>query len=81
MWYVYLVKCSDCTLYCGITTDIDRRIHEHNSTKRGARYTRSRRPVSLFGFKKVESRSDALKLEIKIKKMAREKKLEFFKLV
>jgi len=44
-WFVYLVECNDSTYYCGITTDINRRILEHNESKRGSKYTRSRRPV------------------------------------
>ncbi len=78
-WTVYLLRCSDGTLYCGITTDITRRINEHNNSKKGARYTRSRRPVSLIGFKECESHSSAAIQEIKIKKMNREGKLMFFR--
>ena len=78
MWFVYLLLCGDSTYYCGITKDIKRRIHEHNSTKRGAKYTRSRRPVSLIGFKEVESRSKALRVERKVKNLPRSKKIDFF---
>ena len=67
-WYVYLAKCRDNSLYCGITTDIDRRINEHNSDNKGAKYTRSRRPVTLEYYATVDSRSKALKLEGFIKK-------------
>ena len=77
-WYVYLLKCADDTLYCGITTNIDRRIDEHNRLKCGAKYTRSRRPVSLFGFKVAKSRSEALKMEHSIKKLSRQNKIELF---
>jgi putative endonuclease len=78
-WAVYLLKCSDETLYCGVTNNIDRRIREHNTSKRGAKYTRSRRPVCLIGSISASSRSEAQKLESKIKKMKRVDKLAFFK--
>ena len=76
-WSVYLLKCADETLYCGITTDVNRRIKEHNETARGAKYTRGRRPVSLVGFVKVNSRSNALKLEHKIKSFDRKSKIKY----
>ncbi|MBL1259003.1 MAG: GIY-YIG nuclease family protein [Thiotrichaceae bacterium] len=69
LWHVYIVKCHDNTLYTGITTDIERRIKEHNSSPLGARYTRSRRPVELHYYENVNSRSEALKREIEIKKL------------
>ncbi len=65
-WVVYLVRCSDQSLYCGISADLKNRLAEHNSGK-GARYTRSRRPVELVGFSRAMTKSDALKLEYKIK--------------
>ena len=43
MWYVYLLRCADATLYCGVTTDMERRLREHNAGSRGAKYTRARR--------------------------------------
>jgi len=79
-WFVYLVRCSDKSLYCGISTNVQRRVKEHNFSKKGAKYTRSRRPVSLVGFLRVNNRSEAQKLEFKIKKMKRENKLKFFEL-
>lgn len=75
-WVVYLLKCSDDTLYCGVTNDLDRRLHEHNHTKKGAKYTRTRRPVSLFKSFQVEDKSFALKLEYKIKQLSRDEKLK-----
>jgi putative endonuclease len=78
-WYVYLVECSDGSYYTGITTDLTRRLNEHNySTKRGAKYTRSRRPVTLLGWYCCHSQSDALREEYKIKKMKRQDKLKMF---
>ena len=78
MWYVYLAECNDGTFYCGVTTDVERRISEHNGSKKGARYTRSRRPVKLVGFKEAANRSEALIVESKVKKMSRSRKVEFF---
>ena len=69
MWYVYVVECSDNSLYCGITTDTIRRLHEHNTTKKGAKYTRSRRPVRLVFQSYPTSRSRAASIEAKFKKL------------
>ncbi len=75
MWYVYLLKCSDGTLYCGITNNLEKRIAKHNAG-RGAKYTRGRLPVELIKFFEVPNKSEALKLEIKIKQLSREEKLK-----
>jgi len=76
MYYLYILKCADKTLYTGITTDLKRRITEHNSKKLGAKYTFSRRPVKMVYFKKFKNRSNASKEESRIKKLKRDKKLE-----
>ena len=70
-----MVECSDKTIYTGITNDVDRRIHEHNNTKRGAKYTSTRRPVKLICCYPIGSRSEALKEEFKVKKLKRKHKL------
>ena len=75
MYHLYILKCSDKTLYTGITTDLKRRVGEHNDTKLGAKYTRGRRPVKLVYSKKFRDRSAASKQESKVKKMTREEKL------
>lgn len=75
-WYVYLLRCADDTLYCGITNDVDRRIRQHNAGI-AAKYTRPRTPVLLETYVEVESKSDALKLEIKVKKQKRQDKIVF----
>lgn len=75
-YFVYIVQCSDETLYTGIATDIKRRLDEHNSSDKGAKYTRVRRPVKLKYSEEVEDRSSACKREYAIKKFTREKKLE-----
>lgn len=69
-WYVYIVRCSDNSLYTGITNDLNKRLRKHNEGK-GAKYTRARLPVRLMMFQTVDSKSDALKLEIKIKKLSK----------
>lgn len=79
-WFVYLALCADNTLYCGITTDIERRQKEHNSKNKGAKYTRGRQPVKLFEIEKFNNRSEALKFEIKIKKLNKKSKLKLLKI-
>ncbi len=74
-WYVYIVECADGTLYTGITKDIKRRILEHNYGMKGAKYTRSRRPVKLLVSWDYESRSAASIREYQIKKMSRKQKM------
>jgi len=77
VYYVYIVKCSDDTLYTGIATQIDRRIEEHNSSNKGAKYTRIRRPVELVYSEEYPDRSTASKREYEIKKkMTRKEKLK-----
>ena len=76
IWHVYMVRCSDGTLYTGITNDLEKRIEAHNSGKDGARYTRSRRPVKLVYSEQVKSKSAAAKLEYRIKTLTRSKKVE-----
>ena len=73
-YYVYIVKCSDSSLYCGYTNDIEKRIKTHNSGL-GAKYTKSRLPVSLVYFEMAETKSDALKREAAIKKLTKKQKL------
>lgn len=75
MYFVYILKCSDGTLYTGITSDIARRIEEHNSSKLGAKYTKARRPVELVYSKEFNDRSSASIEEAGIKKLSREEKL------
>ena len=75
MYYLYIVECADGTLYTGITVDLNRRIDEHNSSKLGAKYTRSRRPVELLYSKRFRSRSAASKEEYRIKSLSREEKM------
>jgi len=69
-----MVRCSDGTLYTGITNDLEKRIEAHNSGADGARYTRSRRPVTLVYSEKAGSRSAAARLEYQIRRLPRAKK-------
>ena len=70
-----MLECSDGTLYTGITTDLERRLDEHNNSNKGAKYTRARRPVVLVYSEELESRSEASKREYVIKKMNRQEKI------
>jgi putative endonuclease len=69
-WHVYLLRCSDNSLYCGTTTDIERRLLEHNGGV-GSRYTRSRLPVRLFWSSGELSKSEAFKEEYRIKRLSK----------
>ncbi len=75
-YIVYIVECNDSTLYTGIATDIQRRLYEHNNLKKGAKYTKIRRPVKLVYSEIQDDRSMATKREYAIKKLTREKKIE-----
>ena len=75
-WFVYFVQCADDTLYTGVTTDVDRRVLEHNRGNKGAKYTMSRRPVKLLWHTKYLTRSEAQSAEYRLKKLSRKKKLE-----
>lgn len=76
MWYLYMLRCSDESLYTGITKDVDRRVKEHNSGKIGSKYVRSRLPAVLIYFEGCKSHHEALRRELDIKSWRREKKLE-----
>jgi len=75
-YFVYILQCADDTLYTGITTDIKRRVDEHNYSDKGAKYTKLRRPVKLVYSEESENRSSASKREHSIKQMTRVKKME-----
>ena len=80
MYYVYMVQCADNTLYTGISTELERRVKEHNESDKGAKYTRVRRPVHLVYNESYPDRSSASKRQYEIKKkMSRAKKLEMIK--
>ena len=75
-WFLYVVHCSDGTLYTGVTTDVSRRVREHNTGSRGAKYTKTRRPVRLVYRIDFETRSAAQRAEYKFKKLTRKQKNE-----
>ena len=74
IWHLYLVECADGSLYAGIATDVERRFAEHAAGK-GARYTRSHKPLRVVASRAVGSRSDALKAEIALKRLPKERKI------
>ena len=75
-WKVYILKCSDSTLYTGVTTDLKRRVKEHNTSNLGAKYTRTKRPVELVYFENCDDKVHAMQREYAIKQLTRSKKLE-----
>lgn len=75
LWYTYILQCVDDTLYTGITTDLERRLSEHNTSNRGAKYTKTRRPVTLKYWETFNSRSTASQREYEIKQLPRKSKL------
>ena len=78
-WFVYLVRCRDATLYCGIAKDLARRVAEHNSPEKGAKYTRGRQPVQLVYVEAAASRAQATQREGTIKRMSRAEKTALIK--
>jgi len=75
LWFVYYLRCADNSLYAGITTDLARRLNEHNTcNKVGAKYTRVRRPVKLAYAETQENRQLASKREYQLKKLLKIKK-------
>lgn len=74
IWYLYILRCKDGTLYTGITTDVEKRFHAHQSGK-GAKYTRGRGPLELVYREECADHSSALKREIAVKAMPRKEKL------
>lgn len=75
-YFTYILRCADDTLYVGSTSDLERRLDQHNSSKKGARYTKARRPVILVYSEKFKTLGAALRREIEIKRWDRKKKLE-----
>ena len=75
MNYTYILSCSDGTLYTGWTNDLEKRLKAHNDGK-GAKYTKTRRPVSLVYHEEFDTKEEAMKREYAIKKLSRTKKLE-----
>ena len=74
-WFVYILRCGDNTLYTGITDDVEKRLTAHRAGK-GAKYTRGRGPLELLHKEELPDKPTALRREIAIKKLPRQKKLE-----
>ena len=74
-WFVYMIKATDCSLYTGITTDVERRFSQHQSGRAGAKYFRGRNPESVVYIEGGHNRSTASVREAQIKKLSRERKL------
>ena len=72
-YYVYIVECADLSFYTGYTTNVERRVAVHNTGK-GARYTRSRLPVKLLAYWSLPTKTEALRVEHRIKQLSRQKK-------
>jgi len=75
-WFLYVLRCADNTLYTGVTTDVRRRLKEHNTSSRGAKYTKARRPVKIVYWIDFKDRSTAQKAEYKFKQLTRKQKEE-----
>ena len=73
---VYILRCADGTLYTGSTNNLEKRLHEHNTSKAGAKYTHGRRPVELVYQETVASLSEARKREAEIKRLNRQEKMQ-----
>ncbi len=73
-WFVYILRCADQSLYTGITTNLSRRLDEHNDSSKGARYTRGRRPVVLIYSESQPNRATASQREYAIKQLSRSEK-------
>lgn len=78
MYYVYILRCKDKTLYTGYSDDVYRRLKAHNDGK-GAKYTKARRPCKLVYFEEYETKSEAMSREYAIKRLSRQDKLTLIK--
>jgi putative endonuclease len=78
-WFVYVVRCSDGSLYTGVARDVDKRIQQHNEG-RGAKYTRGRGPVVMLASSPALARGDALRLEVRAKRLRAQEKLDAVRL-
>lgn len=75
-YFIYILECSDKTLYTGITNDISKRVEQHNTSPKGAKYTKARRPVKLLYQETAPNRSEASKREYAIKRLTRLEKIQ-----
>ncbi len=80
MNYTYMVKCADETLYTGWTNQLEKRIKAHNEGKNGAKYTKTKRPVTLVYYEGYRTKEEAMRREYQIKQLTRKQKMELLKL-
>ena len=80
MNYTYMVECADGTLYTGWTTDVQKRVKAHNEEKKGAKYTKAKRPVKLVYYEGYETKEEAMRREYAVKQLTRKQKLELIHL-
>lgn len=74
-WFIYLLRCADNSLYAGVTTDLERRLHEHNQSRtKGAKYTRVRRPVTIAYAEQATTRQHACQREYQVRKLSKHEK-------
>lgn len=73
-WYLYILRCSDGSLYTGITIDVKRRFAEHCASPKGARYTRSHHPLKVVYRKKIGTQGETMKMERRVKALSKEQK-------
>ncbi|MEC9416051.1 MAG: GIY-YIG nuclease family protein [Pseudomonadota bacterium] len=73
-WSIYILRCNDNSLYIGITLDIERRMKEHSSSKRGAKYLKGKQPLELIFLQKIGNKGTALKIEYHLKQLTKKKK-------
>ncbi len=73
-WFVYILRCADDSLYTGVAKDVEKRLEQHNAG-RGAKYTRSRAPVTLYYMEQCSDRGGALRREAEIRRLSRRRKL------
>ena len=79
MYYFYILRCADDSLYCGIAKDLQKRLKEHNSKTSKTKYTRVKLPVYIVHYEKLESRGEALRREAEVKKWSKPKKEAWIK--
>lgn len=78
-FFAYILRCKDKTLYTGSTTDLEKRLHQHNNLKSGAHYTKIRRPVALVYSEEYKTYAEVRKREGELKRLSRDEKLKLIK--
>lgn len=78
-WFIYIVRCANNSLYTGITTDVDRRVHEHQNTSKGAKYLKGKGPIELVWTTQADNRSQASQIEYQIKRLSKSDKERLIK--